>query len=73
MASTALNAPSLESEHIRPYVDLSEKLGQVLTQIVDERVEELEIAYSGRSPMQTLSRSPGPFRPAICRRSSADR
>ncbi|TYT63768.1 phosphoglycerate dehydrogenase [Natrialba swarupiae] len=47
MASTALNAPSLESEHIRPYVDLSEKLGQVLTQIVDERVEELEIAYSG--------------------------
>jgi D-3-phosphoglycerate dehydrogenase len=46
----ALNVPSIESsafQRIAPYVELAETAGKVATQLLDERIENVEVRYEG--------------------------
>jgi D-3-phosphoglycerate dehydrogenase len=46
----ALNAPSVDESafpRVRPYVDLARTAGVVATQLLDDRVESVEVAYAG--------------------------
>jgi len=49
----AVNIPSVRPEvlnALRPYFSLAEKLGMLAIQLVDGRLERVEVEYSGRSP-----------------------
>ncbi len=48
--ANALNAPSIDEtafERVQPYVELAETAGRVAAQLLDERVEEVEVHYEG--------------------------
>lgn len=51
IVSTAVNLPAVDSEElktIKPYVDLSEKLGKFYYQMNKEKVQKVEISYWGQ-------------------------
>jgi D-3-phosphoglycerate dehydrogenase len=46
----ALNAPSIDESaypRIRPYIDVAETAGKIATQLLDDRVESVEVSYEG--------------------------
>ncbi|MFH5799618.1 phosphoglycerate dehydrogenase [Haladaptatus sp. CMAA 1911] len=46
----ALNAPSVEESafpRVRPYIELAETAGKIATQLLDERIERIEVNYEG--------------------------
>jgi D-3-phosphoglycerate dehydrogenase len=47
----AINAPSIDPKHLeilRPYLDLSSKLGTVIQQLTPEEISEIRLTYSGK-------------------------
>jgi D-3-phosphoglycerate dehydrogenase len=48
--ANALNAPSIDESafpRIEPYIDLAETAGKVAAQLLDERIEHVEVRYEG--------------------------
>ncbi len=48
--TNALNAPSVDEsafDRIEPYLDVAETAGRIATQLLDDRVERVEVAYRG--------------------------
>ncbi|WP_458189749.1 phosphoglycerate dehydrogenase [Haladaptatus sp. NG-WS-4] len=46
----ALNAPSVEESafpRVQPYIELAETAGKIATQLLDERIERIEVNYEG--------------------------
>ncbi|MFB6299786.1 MAG: phosphoglycerate dehydrogenase [Halobacteriales archaeon] len=46
----ALNAPSIDErtfDRLQPYVDLAETAGRIATQLLEERIESVEVTYRG--------------------------
>jgi D-3-phosphoglycerate dehydrogenase len=46
----ALNAPSVDESaypRIRPYIEVAETAGKIATQLLDDRVESVEVSYEG--------------------------
>jgi D-3-phosphoglycerate dehydrogenase len=69
--ANALNAPSIDESafpRVRPYIDLAETSGKVATQLLDERVERVEVSYEGEIAEEdvelvTASAQKGVFEP----------
>ncbi|MFC4551769.1 MULTISPECIES: phosphoglycerate dehydrogenase [Halorussus] len=67
----ALNAPSIDESafpRVEPYIGLAETAGKIATQLLDERIESIEIHYEGDIAEEdvelvTASAQKGVFRP----------
>ncbi|GAA0224734.1 phosphoglycerate dehydrogenase [Haladaptatus pallidirubidus] len=67
----ALNAPSVEESafpRVRPYIELAETAGKIATQLLDERIERIEVNYEGdiaeeEVDLVTASAQKGVFQP----------
>ncbi|WP_435155629.1 phosphoglycerate dehydrogenase [Haladaptatus sp. DFWS20] len=67
----ALNAPSVEESafpRVRPYIELAETAGKIATQLLDERIERIEVNYEGdiaeeEVDLVTASAQKGIFQP----------
>ncbi|WP_227374860.1 phosphoglycerate dehydrogenase [Haladaptatus halobius] len=67
----ALNAPSVEESafpRVQPYIELAETAGKIATQLLDERIERIEVNYEGdiaeeNVELVTASAQKGVFQP----------
>lgn len=58
VAKNTVNIPSIKPEvmaGVKPYLDLAEKLGKFQVQLVDGRINKVEIIYSGELTQQEVS------------------